>query len=86
VPRTARNPELAIQFVNFTMETGPQQKLIDLLSYASPNRKCTYSNEALRRTVLRVPENIKKARFENYEVMVDEMGEWSKRWAQWKAT
>jgi spermidine/putrescine-binding protein len=85
VPRTALNPDLAIQFVNFTMEAAQQQKLIDLLSYASPNRKCTYTPEALRRTVLRVPENQKKAKFENYEVMVDEMGNWAKMWAQWKA-
>ena len=86
VPRGSRNPDLAIQYINYIMSDGPQQLLVDKLFYASPNRNVTYTADTSRRVVLAGEKNLKLAKFEDFVAIADQKGDWAKQWEVWKSS
>jgi putative spermidine/putrescine transport system substrate-binding protein len=86
VPRGSANPDLAIQYINFIMGAGPQQALVEKLYYGSPNKLVKYTPESAHRAVLVGDENMKRAKYEDFAALADDMGGWAKQWAKWKSS
>ena len=84
IPKGARNPELAKEWIDFICQEEPQRALAERLYYASPNKKVTYSPEIAQRVVVSNPADIKLAVKEDYDAIVDHLGEWRRRWDAWK--
>lgn len=84
IPRGAKNPDLAKAFINFSCTVAPQQALAKGLFYASPNQKVVYPPEIAKRVVVSTREELARAVPENFEVIVDNLPDWRRRWDAWK--
>src|SRR5262249_12204804 len=84
IPKGARNPELAKQWIDFICNEQQQRALAEKMSYASPNRNVTYAPEVAKRVVVSSPADFKLAVKEDYEAIVDHLGDWRRRWDTWK--
>ncbi|HYB55672.1 MAG TPA: ABC transporter substrate-binding protein [Alphaproteobacteria bacterium] len=84
IPKGARNPGLAKEWVNFICNEAPQRELAEKLYYASPNKLVRYPPELAKRVVVSSPEVLKKAVTEDFAAIVDHLAEWRQRWDAWK--
>ena len=84
IPKGARNPGLAKEWINFICNEAPQRELAEKLYYASPNKLVKYPPELAKRVVVSSPEVLKQAVTEDFAAIVDHLAEWRQRWDAWK--
>jgi len=84
IPKGAKNPKLAKQWIDFICGAEPQRVLAEKLYYASPNKNVVYTPEVAKRVVVASPSDLKLAVKEDYEAIVDQLGDWRRRWDAWK--
>jgi putative spermidine/putrescine transport system substrate-binding protein len=85
IPKNAKNPDLAKQWLNWVVSETPQQKMVEF-GYGTPNSKVKYTPDQAKAVIVADPEIVKKAVPENFEQILDRSAEWTDMWNKWKAS
>jgi putative spermidine/putrescine transport system substrate-binding protein len=85
IPKNARNPELAKQWINWICSKGPQSKIVEF-GYGTPNKQVEYTPEQAEAVIVADPEVVKKAVPEDFALILDKSGEWTDMWTKWKSS
>ena len=85
VPRNARNPEMALEWLNWVMGKGPQKKMVEF-GYGTPNKLVEHTPEEAKAVIVADPEVVKKAVKEDFTRILDNSASWTDMWTKWKST
>lgn len=83
VPKNARNPEMAMAWLNFVIGVEPQKRLVEF-GYGTPNKLVTYTPEEAAAVIVTDPNLVAKTIEEDHERIVDEAARWNDMWTAWK--
>lgn len=84
IPRGAKNPELAKRWINYICNADRQKPITEQLFQGTPNKKVTYTADVAKRVVITKPEDLKLAVKEDYDGILDHLGDWRRMWDSWK--
>jgi putative spermidine/putrescine transport system substrate-binding protein len=84
IPRGARDPDFAKEWINYVCGKGPQSILAEKGYQGSPNKDVVYSDHIKSRLIVTDPEVLKRAVKEDFDTIVDNIPEWRRRWDAWK--
>lgn len=84
IPRGARDPDLAKEWINFVCEKESQGLLAEKGYSGSPNKDVVYSDHIKSRLIVTDPEVIRRSIPEDFDAIVDNVAEWRRRWDGWK--
>jgi putative spermidine/putrescine transport system substrate-binding protein len=84
IPRGARNPGLAKEWIRFICTADRQQALAEKGYQGSPHRLVKLSPDTAARVVVSNPDAFKNAVTEDFAQIVDNLPEWRRRWDAWK--
>src|SRR5262249_40167434 len=84
IPRGARDPGLAKEWINFVCGKEPQELLAEKGYSGSPNKNVVYSEHIKSRLIVTDPEVIRNSVPEDFDAIVDNSAEWRRRWDAWK--
>ena len=85
VPKNARNPEMALEWLNWVMGKGPQKKMVEF-GYGTPNKLVEHTPEEAKAVIVADPEVVKKAVKEDFTRILDKSASWTDMWTKWKST
>ncbi|MDA1044010.1 MAG: ABC transporter substrate-binding protein [Verrucomicrobia bacterium] len=85
VPKNARNPEMAMAWLDFVLGVEPQKRLVEY-GYGTPNKLVTYTPEEREAVIVTEPDVVAKAITEDFDRIVDESARWDDMWTAWKAS
>ena len=85
VPKNARNPEMALEWLNWVMGKGPQKKMVEF-GYGTPNKLVEHTPEEAKAVIVADPEVVKKAVKEDFTRILDNSASWTDMWTKWKST
>ena len=86
IPKNARNPDLAREWLNFVCAPAQQKALVSVFGYGTANRAVEHTEEEKKIVIVADPEIVKKAVQEDFEIILDKQGEWTDMWNAWKAS
>jgi|TARA_B100000959_G_scaffold92404_1_gene98155 putative spermidine/putrescine transport system substrate-binding protein len=84
VPRNAKNPELAKEWLNWVVGKEPQTRMVEF-GYGTPNKQVQYTDAQAKAVIVADPEVVKKAVPEDFELILKKSGEWTDMWNKWKS-
>ena len=85
IPKNARNPEMALEWLNWVMGKGPQKKMVEF-GYGTPNKLVEHTPEEAKAVIVADPEVVKKAVKEDFTRILDNSASWTDMWTKWKST
>ena len=85
IPKNARNPEMALEWLNWVMGKGPQKKMVEF-GYGTPNKLVEHTPEEAKAVIVADPEVVKKAVKEDFTRILDKSASWTDMWTKWKST
>ena len=85
VPKNARNPEMALEWLNWVMGKGPQKKMVEF-GYGTPNKLVEHTPEEAKAVIVADPEVVKKAVKEDFTRILDNSATWTDMWTKWKSS
>ncbi len=86
IPKNARNPDLAREWLNFVCAPEQQKALVSIFGYGTANKLVKHTEEEKNTVIVADPEVVKKAVQEDFEIILDKQGEWTDMWNAWKAS
>ncbi|MCY4463865.1 MAG: extracellular solute-binding protein [Albidovulum sp.] len=85
IPRNARNPEVAMEWLNFVCGHDPQKRMVEF-GYGTPNKMVEHTPEQAKAVIVADPEVVKKAVAEDFTRILDNNAAWTDMWNKWKAS
>lgn len=85
IPKHARNPEMAMAWLDFVLGVEPQKRLVEY-GYGTPNKLVTYTQEERDAVIVTDPNVVAKAITEDFDRIVDESPRWDDMWIAWKSS
>ena len=85
IPKNARNPEMALEWLNWVMGKGPQKKMVEF-GYGTPNKLVEHTPEEAKAVIVADPEVVKKAVKVDFTRILDNSASWTDMWTKWKST
>ncbi len=85
IPRGARNPDMAMAWLDFVIGVEPQKRLVEF-GYGTPNKLVEYTPEEAAAVIVTDEAVVAKAVQEDFERILDESARWSQMWTAWKAS
>ena len=85
VPKNARNPEMAMAWLDFVIGVEPQKRLVEY-GYGTPNKLVEYTPEEAEAVIVTDEAVVAKAVQEDFERILDESARWNDMWIAWKAS
>ena len=76
IPKNARNPEMALEWLNWVMGKGPQKKMVEF-GYGTPNKLVEHTPEEAKAVIVADPEVVKKAVKEDFTRILDNSASWT---------
>ena len=84
VPKNAKNPEMAKEWLNWVITEEPQTRMVEF-GYGTPNKHVQYTDAQAKAVIVADPEVVKKAVPEDFEMILNKSAEWTDMWNKWKS-
>ena len=70
VPKHARNPEMAKEWLNWVVTKEPQTRMVEF-GYGTPNKHVQYTEAQAKAVIVADPEVVKRAVPEDFEIILN---------------